>query len=304
MFLLETLTPMHVGSGDITFGVVDNLIQKNPFTNIPVINASSLKGSLREHFEKKVYAAEPETNFTKTEIEYLFGKPTDMATEDDTGAFETSSDSSPGRMIIFEANLLTLPLRSSQKVYFNATSHRVLKDYSKYHKSFFDENKEFKLFINVLDNFILPKLESKDFVIFTELENLEIEDYENGEYFSTIDSKTDNMLSSFIKDFIKVAPGSLAVFNDDIFSAICERKLPVIARNNIGEDGTSKNLFYEEVLPRKSVLYFLLGEEQCGTEGNGAYNKFVKYISDEKDVYQFGANYSIGYGFSNITKIV
>jgi len=293
LFLIESLTPMHVGSGDITYGVVDNLVQRNPVTKIPVINASSLKGSMREHFEKN-------KKLDEAEINYLFGKDLKTAKNDDekTG----KSDYSPGRMIIFEANLLTLPLRSSQKVYFNTTSPQVLKDYLKYYELLIKKPDELETFNNVL-KLLIPKLESNDFVIFENLEKLEIEDFDKGLYFTTKNAESDKQFSNFLKTVFKIDISSLAIFKDEYFSSICESKLPVIARNNIGDDGTSKNLFYEEVLPRCTVLYFYLGEEKVQPTSNGYYDKIKKYIADEKEVIQIGANYSIGYGFTKIKEV-
>jgi len=49
MFLIAE-TPMHAGSGD-SLGIVDMPIQRERHTDFPKIEASSLKGSMREHFE-------------------------------------------------------------------------------------------------------------------------------------------------------------------------------------------------------------------------------------------------------------
>jgi CRISPR-associated protein Cmr4 len=42
-YIIKTKTNLHVGSGDINFGIVDNEVQRDTITNLPVINASSLK---------------------------------------------------------------------------------------------------------------------------------------------------------------------------------------------------------------------------------------------------------------------
>ncbi len=304
LFFIETLTPMHVGSGDITFGVVDNLIQRNPVTKIPVINASSLKGSLREHFDKKIKAKDPCKTLTQEEINYLFGKPTEMKKEDDVDADKTTSDSEPGRMIVFEANLLSLPLRATQKVYFNATSPQVLKDYLKYYELLIKKPDGIEDFQKVLEDLLIPRLDNKDFITLDDFDGLEIEDFDKGQKFSTNNSGNDNKFQDFLKTVFRLDSSSLAIFNDSIFSSICERKLPVIARNNIDDEtGTSKNLFYEEVLPRCTVLYFYLGEEKIKSTSNGYYDKIKKYITTDNEVIQIGANYSIGYGFTKISGV-
>lgn len=304
LFFIETLTPMHVGSGDITFGVVDNLIQRNPVTKIPVINASSLKGSLREHFDKKIKAGDKNNTLSEPEIDFLFGKDTEIKSEGDDGAETKKSDSKPGRMIVFEGNLLTLPLRSSQKVYFNATSPQVLKDYLKYYELLIKKPDGIDEFKNVLEMLLIPAVDNMDFVTFGNYVGLEIEDFDKGSTFTTNDADTDSKLKNFLKTVINIDTSSLAIFNDTIFSSICERKLPVIARNNIDDEtGTSKNLFYEEVLPRCTVLYFYLGEEKIKSTSNGYYDNIKKYITADSEVIQIGANYSIGYGFTKISGV-
>lgn len=45
-------TPLHAGSGD-ELGVIDLPIQREKHTNFPKVEASSLKGALRESFESK-----------------------------------------------------------------------------------------------------------------------------------------------------------------------------------------------------------------------------------------------------------
>jgi CRISPR-associated protein Cmr4 len=99
----------------------------------------------------------------------------------------------------------------------------------------------------------------------------------------------------------KVNIEDIALFSDTFFTAICEDAIPVVTRNKIDDEGMSENLFYEEVLPRRSKLSFILGEEN-GKLGDN-YNKFVSSITGSEASIQVGGNYSIGYGFSKITKL-
>ena len=72
----------------------------------------------------------------------------------------------------------------------------------------------------------------------------------------------------------------------DKLTAICsDDNLPIIARNVL-DNGESKNLWYEQVLPAETVLYTIIQEE--GEALKGALNgKLV----------QIGANATIGYGY-------
>ena len=61
--------------------------------------------------------------------------------------------------------------------------------------------------------------------------------------------------------------------------------LPIIARNVL-ENGESKNLWYEQVLPAETVLYTIIQDE-----GNALANAL------DNQIVQIGANATIGYGY-------
>ncbi len=274
VLLIETLSNLHAGSGETHYGIVDNLVQRNPATHIPVIHSSGIKGALNDYFK-----AIP--NYSK-KMEKLFGKD-----GQDSEAF-------PGRLIFFEANLLTLPLRSNRKVYYNATSPFVLKEFISHLKDFRDKSYKTDLINNWIDTFTFN--EQTIFYTFDKIPNPEIEDFRSDRKGAEKDD-----VKKEIKKLLRLDLEDIALFNDDYFKKICERKIPVIARNKIGDDGQSENLFYEEVLPRKSKLYFILGEENniLGKD----YDEFIAKLVDENTIVQFGGNYSIGYGFCKIFQL-
>lgn len=86
---------------------------------------------------------------------------------------------------------------------------------------------------------------------------------------------------------------SVLVQNHDIspispkeFAEKCDNEnLPIIARNEL-KNGTSKNLWYEQVVPAETVFYTLIQEE----------GESLKNALDGK-VIQIGANATIGYGY-------
>ena len=272
LYFVEALTNTHVGSGDLGFGIVDNLVQRNHATGIPVYNSSSLKGALNDHF----------STLSPGEHEKFFGKEFDSNEEARTYA--------PGRLIFIEANLLTLPLRSTGKIYYNCTSPFVLIEFLNYLVNFNLVNqKEIIPFESALNNL---DFKGNDFIVLSE-EVPEIEDFILG-----IKIPLEGELKKGFEKFLKnLSTDNLAIFNNDIFAEICKSYLPVIARNKIDDEGESENLFYEEILPRKSVLYFLLGKEN-NYISSAEYSKFENILL--ADIIQFGGNYSIGYGFSKI----
>lgn len=75
--------------------------------------------------------------------------------------------------------------------------------------------------------------------------------------------------------------------------------LPVLAHNKL-ENGTSKTLWYEEVVPRKTVMYTAM------LSGNDNHLKALasvcNHTQDAQLVVQFGANATLGYGLCKMQK--
>jgi len=120
MYLIETLTNTHVGSGESNLGTVDNLLQRDAVTSIPVFNASSVKGALRDHCEEHLL----HENYLKV----IFGS--------EGASVGENKKSRPADFQFFQAQLLTLPLRASRRIYYNCTSISVLCDYFDFYRDF------------------------------------------------------------------------------------------------------------------------------------------------------------------------
>jgi CRISPR-associated protein Cmr4 len=76
------------------------------------------------------------------------------------------------------------------------------------------------------------------------------------------------------------------------FKELCgDDELPIIARNVL-ENGESKNLWYEQVIPMETIFYTFLQSPDSNLEN----------ILD-KNIIQIGANATIGYGYCKFTKI-
>jgi len=95
-YFIKCITNLHVGSGDAAAGIIDKMVQRDPVTHYPTINASSLKGGLREHFESKWGKADER-------VSKIFGK--------ETGDTET------GTHRFLNADLISLPVRCTHKQY-------------------------------------------------------------------------------------------------------------------------------------------------------------------------------------------
>jgi CRISPR-associated protein Cmr4 len=96
----------------------------------------------------------------------------------------------------------------------------------------------------------------------------------------------------------KLVGEPVAIVPNVIFESLLD-DLPIIARNQL-ENGESKNLFYEEVLPRKSKFFTIISfptylNIENKTRLQNSFDKFCEYITSD-NLIQIGANASIGYG--------
>lgn len=115
-YKITTKTNLHVGSGDTNYGIVDKLVQRDTITNLPVINGSSLKGALRDHFKDML---EQKIDDTSKHFKKLFG-----------------DGNNQGLIKFIDAKLLFLPLRSNKKPFYHVTSVETLNDFKELLESF------------------------------------------------------------------------------------------------------------------------------------------------------------------------
>jgi CRISPR-associated protein Cmr4 len=267
LYKIETLSNLHVGSGDINFDVIDNQVQRDAITTLPNINSSSLKGAFREAFEKEG---------TKALVEYIFGPENTSNDSHRTGAYS-----------FFEAQLLSRPVRSNAKAYFSATSPMAIKTFLETIENFSIEfDTQLK---EILEKFskLQPKKDTP--FIFEKGMNVILED-EKAFYNEFDTSKLQSLLGT-----------DIALFNDEDFKSL---DLPVLSRNALDEDGISTNLWYEEVVPKKSVFFFVLAKPTNIADADakkiaGLQNRF----EEESMRLQIGANKSIGYGFCKVERV-
>lgn len=216
VFLITAKTNLHVGdeSGS-TFSVIDKAIQRDPLTQLPCINSSSLKGAIKEFCVH---------NTENLNIKELFGSDVD-----ETGK-TNHNDSQKGNAIFFDAKLLLMPQQNDTNLFHYITCNEV----------FEQMNEKIGLF-NENTHYNAPQTN-------------------NGRNVQIVDTEK--------------------------FSNSCsDDNLPIIARNVL-ENGESKNLWYEQVLPAETVFYAIIREDGDNLK-NALNGKLI----------QIGANATIGYGY-------
>lgn len=277
LYTIRTLSNLHVGSGEINFDIIDNQVQRDEAGN-PHINSSSLKGALREHFGR----FDPPQEVDQTDsaaLRYIFG-PGNAENNAQTGAYR-----------FFAASLLSRPLRCDKTPYVSATTPQLI-------KGLLEAVEDFGANLDPADKSALEALaalapgEGDAFVLDASLAGAKIEDLAGAQH---------RQLSEEAHERLKVLIGHpIALINDTKMRSIA---LPVQARNYL-DNGESKNLWYEEVVPKKSKFYFVVAKPTNldNADKKEKLEKFEKQFDAMKTV-QFGGNKSIGYGYSKVEKV-
>lgn len=259
-FKIDCKTHLHVGSGDSNYGVIDKLVQRDPANQFPSIFASSLKGAFREYFRE----------FRGKHLtESIFGK-------DDKS-----------KIIFHQAFLLSIPVRSNQYPFFNLTAPAAI-DELKETLELMDKSNYHALIVD-LNTLKATKQAGKAVVFNIPDANLKIEDFDGSDIVNNTSYRVPDSIS-------KLFGGRIVVVDDASFIEMCsDYRMPVIARNNL-ENGQSKNLWYEQIVPRGSRFFFV-----TSTIPNEPCEEFFTVFDETKNV-QIGANATIGYGLCSVSK--
>ena len=195
------------------------------------------------------------------------------------------SDESAGNLRFIEAQLLCVPMRSDTRPYYLCTSPTALRQFLECAETF---------------GIKLPDADALDKAAKYEGDAIAIADKE-----ARIEEEealgTNDIDFKALEEFFG---GPVAVVPDELFAQLL-RDLPVIARNQL-DNGESKNLWYEEVLPRKSRLYTVVGEPDYVNEKDedlkNHFKRFRRYLTDGTPI-QIGANASVGYGLCRFQEV-
>ncbi len=256
-------TSIHPGSGTDT-GVIDLPVTREAATDYPVITGSSLKGALRDAARGK--------KLDSDEINRIFGHE------------KPSAEASAGQMLVSDARLMLLPVRSLNGAYkWTVCPHiieRLRRDMAR---------------AGLNRRLEVPSV-SKGEALASAQDGLFLEERQ----FKAVRKPPEDVVQAL--QFLICHPNSrervgsqLAILHDDDFAWFARYGLPVQARNVLDKKTKqSLNLWYEETLPADTLLYCFLAERSDGADLTGILGKL---FPDERPYLQAGGNETIGQGW-------
>lgn len=270
---IECKSNLHVGSGKANYGVIDQLVQRDATYQYPTIHASSLKGAIKEHCHHLPFGS----------MKHVFGSE------------KGSSDTQVGQYKFFDAMLLCIPVRCDKRAFVHITCPNILK----FLRDSLPLDNVIRKNLNDLSN-IFSSENNTDAYCFTEsLDNATVEDFD---IESSFVSEKQNLFTDELKLLFKY---DIVILKNELFDRLTnDLHLPVIARNYL-QNGESKNLWYEQVVPRLSRFWSrtIHPKVEQQDEDNKDKDLFNGVLFKDNTIVQIGANGSVGYGYSSFSKI-
>lgn len=273
LFTIECLTNLHVGSGETNYNIIDKEVERDPIIkNTPIIPSSGVKGALLEHC-RDVCIINSKTK------DYIFGYSKEAPDENNNDKIIQKTEA--GAYKFFTANLLARPLRVScgDKSYVLATTQEILEQFDKLTGA-----------VGISEYNLGKPMEKTSGIPCSD------ESIKGVEGIQT----TCHELNPDVKKLLGYG------YNDVDYCVVPSFQnfsLPVIARNQL-TDGISNNLWYEEFVPYKSVFYLIILHPEADKKINPEiFDEFKNAITKTDFPVQFGANASIGCGYTQIKYI-
>jgi CRISPR-associated protein Cmr4 len=259
-------TSIHPGAGQSS-GIVDLPVAREAATDYPVIPGSSLKGALLGLARQRELNGQERMN--EQDRNRIFGR------SDNAGA-----------LLVSDARLLLLPVRSLSSAYKWVTCPHLLERFSR------DQQRADKNAVK----FELTTVEAGKYLgvpagtLFLEERQFEHEGELPGGIVPALETLVP-AATTYARTRARLA-GQLVLLHDDDFAWFARYGLAIQARNALDpEKKTSANLWYEETIPADALFYAVFAERQAG-----ALDAATK-LFDQHPYLQVGGNETIGMGW-------
>jgi len=275
-------TSIHAGVGSTT-GVIDLPIQREGHNGWPCVFGSAMKGALRTRAETH-YGEKSES------VKYVFGPDTGNASEH------------AGALLISDARLLLLPVRSLTSQFKWVTCPAALKRYRADAERFGVSAPEFEL----------PEIKAQAAIVPQQTQDgsLFLEEYRFDAKAQNLDGLIQALAALMQRDAAAAdLQQQLVIVSNDMFAHLCQHATPVNA--HIAIDSSTKTvragaLWYEETLPPETLLYVGLSANKARAKDvSMAASEILTTVTDlfkEKPWLQIGGNETVGMGWCAIKK--
>jgi CRISPR-associated protein Cmr4 len=319
LFFIIAETPLHSGSGGEISGLVDLPIQRERHTNFPKIEASGLKGCIREAFRILNPKIKIDNDIHPLdEITYKDNENKEKKTNYLSLVFgpEDTDEAHAGALTFTDARTLLFPVKSLKGVFTWITCPMVLERF-----------KEDLELAKIIDSSLNVDFSTLIYTI-PEQTNISIESKVVLEEF-TFELKEDKETSKIAKYLAdKIFPNDnyrfwreklardLVILSNDDFEQFVTSSTEVITRTRIDDvTGTVKSgaLWTEEYLPQDTILYSIAMASPVRVEKDKAKGVFNVGNLDKEaekvlqffelgipEVIQIGGNQTIGKGIVRI----
>jgi len=278
IYYMHALSPLHVGVGQ-AIGVVDLPIMRSRSTQLPIVPGSAFKGVLRDTFHGDQNAMVRKD---------LFGPDT----------VSKAADSQAGTLVVGDATLLLMPIRSFVGVFAYVTCPFVLSQYSMDCQRSGTEGLPPIPEVDG-DNAMTTsgsKVVDHDTVYLEDLDLINVAGADEwGKHFG---GKVFSAQSArFSERFI--------IVSDDTFAFLAETATEIRPRIRINDETgvvQESGLWYEENLPTESVLWGIFGMNPIRRK-NGAIANPIELLASKVgtgSVLQIGGKATVGRGLVQI----
>lgn len=278
-------THIHAGEGQ-RYSAVDRPISREQTTHYPYIAGSSLKGALRAQY--------PDTDFAAKTRLFGYNRDEDTAPID----LNDANKETAGALIISDARLLLLPVRSNYGPCFHVTCPALLRRFEQ------DRARGGETTARMIAAKLLSY--EGDAVLVSsgigklELEELEFQQSECPDLLGTIADAL--RLLGIGDDQINLS--RLAVVSDEAFTWLSATATPVRARNSLDRDtktATKGLLWYDETLASETVMTMMVGDRVDGA--SATYLKEISHLANgSRHYFQVGGNETVGQGWVSFRK--
>jgi len=283
-YRVETITDTHVGTGESGFGFIDQLIQRDSATGYPCFNSTGMKGAIKQHAD--TYSSNSDPKKKSKIMTEIFGSD---STANKAGQ---STATQQGESIFFTAHLLAMPVRTNKISFIWTLSPELISSYE--HLRELLGVKTEKTLVKTIESLVSDNAQQSGICFDNNFNGTELDIVG-----TTLVYKNNEELLKNLQSLLGVTNTRIAIVSDQTMAELCsDLYLPVITRNAL-DDGDSQNLWYEQILPRFSRLYFV------NIWNNDEQREFVEntLIGEKGNALQVGGNASVSYGLTSISKM-